>query len=225
MPVLNVKLIATLGALSLLIATICSEIIIFIAYLGFPEWAAAALFHTFLGIGVLFAFYFWPNLRAPMVYRHALLKRHPHLIYMPAAFVFLVSILLALWKAAPPYHEPYLSIRSVLSISLVPISEEVCYRLGLSRLLSCIGGRFWGGYFSILIFTMMHGLPSFERIYNLDVGFFLGPFLLAISCELLFAWSNRLFPAILLHMACNSTGVIFALTGGYWLDVFKIFYH
>lgn len=221
---LQFKPIALLSVLSIAISIICSEIILLIVNMGVSNWAAAAVFHGFIAALLLVVLALKPQLNLSNSNRLSLLDKHPSLVYLPALLVLLISLLLVIIKAETPFKYSHISSKSFVTITLIPIVEEICYRLGLSGLLSKIGGQFWGGYFSILVFTTMHGLPSIDRIFNQQVGFFLGPFLLAIVCELIFTWSKQLFPAILLHMVCNSTGVIFSWAGGYWLNVFGFLY-
>ena len=225
MAAVQFKAIAYLCLLSILIPVLSSEAILLVARLGATEWFAAIIFHACLALGVLGCAYFMPDLFARKGEKHPILKTHPSLVYFPALLVFFVSFSLALMEAEKPYNELPLSFRSFLLIVVVPCAEELVYRLGLTQLFSRIGGRFWGAYFSVLVFAVMHGLPSLDRLLSLELGFYLGPFILAILCELLFGWSNQLFPAILLHMACNWTGVIFSWAGGYWLSVFRFLYH
>jgi len=225
MSVIQLKPFALLFVLAVIIPIAGSEIILLIAHLGMTNWAAAAVFHSVLALFVFTTFALNPHLRFSKQNCLPLLEKHPSLAYLPALLVLVISVLLVLFKAETPYRFEHFSLKSFATVLLVPVVEEVCYRLGLSRLFSSIGGRIWGGYFSALVFTTMHSLPSVERIINQEIGFFFGPFLLALFCELIFGWSKQLFPAILLHMACNSTGVIFSMAGGYWLNFFRFFYH
>lgn len=210
---------------SILISILSSELIFVIAAFGVSKWAAAAVFHGFIAVLIVFLVVFRPKLNFPKENRNRVLALYPYLPYLPAFAVFVVSLFLAFVKAETPYNYSYLSLKSLITVIFVPIVEEICYRLGLSRLFQSIGGRFWGGYFSVLVFTTMHGLPSIDRILNNQVGFFFGPFLLGIACELLFVWSKQLIPSILLHVACNSSAVVFSLAGGYWLTFFRFLYH
>lgn len=118
-----------------------------------------------------------------------------------------------------------LGSKQLSSIFWVPIVEELTFRVGLGFILLRLGGSIiWASYFSILIFTVMHGLPSYEDFLSGNIGFFLGPFVLAVFCEAIYRLSHKIIPCIFLHSACNSSAVIFSWGGGYWLEKLSYLY-
>lgn len=105
-----------------------------------------------------------------------------------------------------------------------PILEEIIFRVGFGSYFRKIAGNLLGGYFSALLFSIMHSDPTFQRFLSGEAGVLLGPFLLGIICEYLFLKTGRLMPVVLFHMACNSTVVVFMLIDSRWLNWLRYLY-
>ena len=104
---------------------------------------------------------------------------------------------------------PYL-----LSVVFVPIAEELVFRVGL-----------WG---------WLGGVPNGTRIYLTASSFAIlhtasspwpiGPLLLGVINQVILLRGGGVLTAILLHMACNATVVIFLALDPRWLDWLGVFY-
>jgi len=102
----------------------------------------------------------------------------------------------------------------VLPVVLVPIVEEIIFRMGLWRFL---GGIHPGAklYLTAVSFACLHTNGS-----QLPVG----PFLLGVLSQWMLLRGAGLGAVILLHMASNATIVIFLALDSRWLDWLGIFY-
>ena len=103
-------------------------------------------------------------------------------------------------------------------ILLVPVVEEMVFRAGIGRWFRAMGGWMWGSYISALLFSFVHSSPDISHLMAGRIGLPLGPFLLGVCCEILYASSGRIWAAILFHMACNATPAIFASIDARWLE-------
>jgi membrane protease YdiL (CAAX protease family) len=106
----------------------------------------------------------------------------------------------------------------------IPWAEELVFRLGATRLLTKFGGLLWGSYFAVILFSMVHTLPTISRLAAGEVGLAIPPLLLGIGCQILYVFSGRIGPAIALHAACNGTIILFTWLDGRWLNWLDFFY-
>ena len=102
----------------------------------------------------------------------------------------------------------------LLSVVLVPIAEEILFRVGLWGWLGPVsnGARI---YLTSVSFAALHSASNSWPI---------GPFLLGVLSQVILLRGGGLLTAILLHMACNATVVIFLALDPRWLDWLSVFY-
>jgi membrane protease YdiL (CAAX protease family) len=181
---------------------------------------SAAIIHLALGIGAL-----------------SMLKRHlrpdklmvlPNLwLLSPALVILLGSIALALGSTliAPPSHRLPIAHEQWVSILVIPVIEEIFFRGVLGVALRNQLGNLWGGYYSALLFSWVHSLPTLDRISIGQSGLVFGPLLLGLMCEVLMVRGNgRIIPPTALHMVCNATVPVFALIDSRWLQWLSFLY-
>jgi membrane protease YdiL (CAAX protease family) len=128
--------------------------------------------------------------------------------------LFFLLIILGLGIASSNELEPQDLSSFVLPVLLVPIVEEIVFRMGLWVILGKIsdGSKL---YLTAVSFAGLHASSS-----NLP----LGPFLLGLISQWMLLRGAGLSTVTLLHMACNATIVIFLTLDPRWLDWLKIFY-
>lgn len=218
---------------ALLVAIGLAHAMLFIqqAFPGFatPTWRAAACLHTVLG---LLAWLFWNVLRQRIDVSPAkvaaLQQRWPRLTALqaliPSVLVLGFCGLLAfgggakvkgLWSI-PQEHRYW--------ILWVPFIEEWTYRVGLGAFIRGRIGATWGCYVSALLFAFVHSLPTVPHLLEGKFAIPLGPFLLGWINEWIYLKTGRIWPAIIFHMACNGTAVIFLIGDHRWLKWLGIFY-
>jgi membrane protease YdiL (CAAX protease family) len=153
------------------------------------------------------------------------LDKRPNLFFAPAFLVVIVTVLAATASRFFGTSESRdISGFQVAWITWIPVVEEVVFRVGLGNFLRR-RLHFWlGTYFSILAFSVVHSLPTLDRVANLEISAPLGPMVLAVFCELIYVYSGKINPAIALHSACNATVVIFSLLDARWLDWLGLLY-
>lgn len=101
----------------------------------------------------------------------------------------------------------------------IPVAEELVFRAGIGEAFRrSSGSAVWGSWFSALAFALVHGDPTLAHLMEGKVGLPLGPFLLGLLCEGLYARTGRILPVILLHAVCNATAALFAAGDARWLD-------
>lgn len=104
---------------------------------------------------------------------------------------------------------PYL-----LSVVFVPIAEELVFRVGL-----------WGWLGPVPNGTRIYlTSASFAILHTASSPWPIGPLLLGIINQVILLRGGGLITAILLHMACNATVVIFLALDPRWLDWLRVFY-
>lgn len=194
-----------------------------------PTWRAAALLHT--GLGAL-AWLFWHRLRGSVDVspeKLANLQRRKPIV---SSLTAVIPSIVVLGGATVLAFSGNGKIRNLASISSdyrywilwVPFIEEWTYRVGFGAFIRGRLGAAWGSYVSALLFTFVHSIPTFPRLLAGNVSLALGPFLLGWMNEWIYLKTGRIWPAILFHMACNATAVIFTLGDQRWLQWLGIFY-
>lgn len=179
-------------------------------YLPEPKWFWAALIHSPIAL--------WLAWKGPKYDSDGLGPRWlrswaywagPLLLVLLAGICGLSRLLLPadLPRGNVPL-EPYL----FATVLWIPLVEECIFRGGVGRWLRHRLGDGWGPYVSALFFATLHSAPPQNWIPPL------GPFLLAIACELIVRITGRLTPAILLHACCNASPLLFALLDSRWLN-------
>ena len=111
-----------------------------------------------------------------------------------------------------------------VTIILVPIVEEVVFRLAIGGWIRAMWEGLGGYYLSALFFGTIHATPTIGRIVEGQVGVVLGPFLLALICEWLYYKTKSLLAPILFHGMCNGSVLIFMYTDPRWLDWLSFLY-
>lgn len=109
-------------------------------------------------------------------------------------------------------------------IVIIPLVEEIVFRIGFGSFFRRHAGVMGGAYFSALLFALVHALPTPEKLATLQIGLPLGPFLLGLCTEWIYAKSSRLLPIYAFHAACNGTVFIFQHFDARWLDWLGLFY-
>ncbi len=109
-------------------------------------------------------------------------------------------------------------------IVLIPLVEEIVFRVGFGQFFRKYAGNVWGAYFSALLFALVHTLPTPEKLLTLQIGLPLGPFLLGLCAEWIYIKSSRLLPIYAFHAVCNATVFIFQHIDARWLDWLGLFY-
>ena len=194
-------------------------------------WFSAAILHSLFSMIVIFRE--WkrdPSLKilslgSVKVGALPFFTQRPVRMFFPAFSVILCSMLLVLIsrQLGQPTVRDDLATH-VAWIVWIPIVEEIVFRLGIGAWLRSWLGEIWGGWFGAVLFALIHASPTFENITKGPLGLPIGPFLLGLMCEFLFAASGRLWPIVAFHAACNSTIVIFALGDDRWLDWLEFLY-
>jgi membrane protease YdiL (CAAX protease family) len=102
----------------------------------------------------------------------------------------------------------------ILSVVFVPIAEELVFRVGL-----------WGWLGGVPIGTRIYlTSASFAILHSASSPWPIGPLLLGIINQVILLRGGGVLTAILLHMACNATVVIFLALDPRWLDWLGVFY-
>jgi membrane protease YdiL (CAAX protease family) len=174
-----------------------------------PRWVWVALVHTPLA-----AVLWWKGPKAdPATVRDAGIRK----LALFAAFIYLgvlgmMGLLSRLFvPGAPPLEWPAPDGLLLLTGVWIPVIEECIFRGAVGRWLQTKLGAYWGIYLSAIFFAALHSSPPQSWMPPI------GPFLLALCCELIVRISGRLAPAILLHACCNASPLVFALLDARWL--------
>ncbi len=185
-------------------------------------WEAAAGLNSIIALVIIFL----SLKKSPQFFSGA-----PVISYLPGLLVFFAALLMGLLMSLGKFEMGKMSeIATVQSLFIicviVPISEEFVFRIGLTSLTSKIGGLFWGSFFSVLVFTSLHMVSSWEELFQGNFGGNpLGPFLLGVLAEIIYRKWNNIFAAIFFHMACNLTPYIFYVTEPRWLKWLSALYN
>jgi len=153
------------------------------------------------------------------------LEKYPRVVYLPSLvvvfFILLCLCISSFIGGAVASEVPWVMWLTVL---WVPVIEEVLFRAGISRFLRKIGGHMWGGYFSAILFALVHTIPSAQNFANFNVGIPLGPLFLGLACEALYICRGKILPVIMLHMVCNLSVLVFTYLDTRWFTWLRYFY-
>ncbi len=191
-----------------------------------PDWMAAAAANTLMAAGVIWHWWRPPGISASTHFSPEESTLPAWLAFAPAAAITAGSLLIA-WVSRS-FGTPLSQAAGQhqwLLVTWIPLVEEIVFRAGFCHWYMQRWGRFWGIYFSSLLFAMCHADLSWGTIMSGGLGFPMGPFLLALVTGLLFARTGRLLPVILLHAACNFTVVIFSVLDARWFLWLHWLYH
>ena len=126
--------------------------------------------------------------------------------YTIGLLIFLILGFLV--KKTPPSSHNIFIFNHLILILIVPIFEEIVYRIGIGQIFRSVGGNLWGGYFSAMVFSLVHGLPTKDHMLSLQLGVFLGPLLLGAICEYTYIKTRSIIPCIIFHMLGNTAALV-----------------
>lgn len=180
-------------------------------------WLLIVCLHSVLGLAFV---KFLAASRATMP------KSSAYLSLCPAALVLIGSFLIStitrhLIPGAIP-ETPFLDAKLLAIVVWVPWAEELLFRGGLGRIFEYYLGSWWGSYNSSLVFALAHASGAVNSIGLPIIP--AGPFLLGMLCSYIYRKTGRLSGAIALHMACNTTPIIFSYLDPRWLEWLQSLY-
>ena len=152
----------------------------------------------------------------------------PKLVYFLPSLVTLLAIIVAIIisrssiDGAPAIAYNLENI--IFFVVLVPIVEELVFRAGFGPIFIEKGGIFWGIYWTALLFSLCHTMPTFSDVLHLNISLPLGPFLLGIICHWIYHKSATVLPAIVFHSVCNASVYIFSTYDHRWIDWLNLLY-
>ena len=192
-----------------------------------PLWQKALTVNAVLALCVLLIRVSRGRLQAGAdpVFRPSLAAGRKVLPFLPACVVG-AGILLSLSRLPLHFFTGFrLDFIFLSFVCLIPLAEELVFRIGLSGFLGkFLCSRFWGSYFSVLFFSWLHSFPESGSLFGAATGLVVGPLLLGFVNELLWHCSGSLLPPLLLHMACNASGYLFLYGDGGWFRPFEWLY-
>jgi membrane protease YdiL (CAAX protease family) len=188
-------------------------------YLHFtPEntdrWLGTALINSAFGLFVI--------INLLRIDRMEVLSRPPLWSWLPMLAILSGTLLLGL--ATKGIDESPVSYPPLAWVFWVPIVEELVFRVGVGGAFRRIGGVVWGSWFSALTFAWVHTHPSVTDLMELNVGLPLGPFLMGLISEFLYIKTQRIWPSIGFHGACNFSVFLFIMLDSKWLDRLEVLY-
>lgn len=127
--------------------------------------------------------------------------------FAPTAIVWIVSVGWW-WQTADRSTAIPMDYGILASITLVPFAEELYFRIGLSELWRRAVGPIIGSIASALYFAVLHGDGEIFSA-NILTWLPLGPFLLALCCEILYRNTQNIRVACYFHLSCNLSAVLF----------------
>lgn len=179
-------------------------IAIILARLSLPSYASDSLLwplslHLF-AIAIFFIFFYrWRKRRQD-------LPRLKTWWLLPGAAVWLFAVLS--WQRSAGSTAIPLNIEILATITIVPIAEELYFRAGASELWRRAFGPVAGSIASALYFAVLHGSGDIFTA-NILTWLPIGPFLLALCCEILYRKTQRIRVACYFHLSCNLSAVLF----------------
>jgi membrane protease YdiL (CAAX protease family) len=179
-------------------------------------WQAGLLAHISIGILVYL-------IRKPARVGF-LLRGTPLVAWLPGPLILLGAYVLSLWGRQPMQAPAYSltgsseAIYILASLTLIPLAEEMVFRMGLTPFLSRFAGDRWGPWYSAMVFSVAHTHPTWDRVLGLKIGLPIGPFILAICCDIIVRRWRRVWPAALFHSCCNATVYVFAWLNPSWVS-------
>lgn len=191
-----------------------------------PIWIGVAVFHTILSLVIVVAMIRRRELRArfSVVPDTGMIGSvRPLAFYLPSLVVLAAALTAAVLSTVTGGQiriEPDW-ISQLAFVLWIPIVEEIVFRGAISGITEKYAPGVWGLWFSALIFAWVHSMPT---IYGPVTGVPLGPFLLGLICEYLRRAGGTLVPAVIFHMVCNSTVVIFSLLDARWMNWLQLLY-
>lgn len=159
------------------------------------------------------------------------ITKHPLRLsgFLPGLFILLGSGVIALFTRiffqdlTPRFFSAF-SLAALLSLTLVPVMEEVMFRFFLTRVIGSYSSPILAAYLSMIVFAAAHSLPVFQLSDIALISVPLGPLMMGGICEwLFFRYKNLVYP-IFFHASANSTVFIFSLIDKRWLEWLKLLY-
>lgn len=109
-------------------------------------------------------------------------------------------------------------------LTVIPIAEELTFRLGLGAWFRQHFGLWLGSYFSALLFAIVHSDSSLLGWLSGNTGVPLGPLFLGLCNELLYHYSGSIVAIVCLHSAANATPLVFSYLDQRWLEWLEVLY-
>lgn len=201
-------------------SVLLSESYLLVSKLRIDAWVAAALINTAIGVGT---FWFWKKGYLNSNRPASQFRMEGWRAYMPAVAVLIgTTLLTSISQAISPNPGKTALLpnwTTILGWTIwVPLVEELVFRVGFGGFFRRLCGIAWGSYFSVALFSLMHTLPTMERLLSGEVGFTVGTLLLGTACELVWVFSRSFGAIFALHAVCNVTGVLFSVLDPRWLS-------
>ena len=154
----------------------------------------------------------------------AMLRKYPYLPggLLLAGVIILCAISSVLGNADS--NPNAISLYLIISVTMVPLVEEVLFRGVLTPLLYKVSSSGWASYFSALVFSALHTIRSPQDILDGNFGIVLGPLLLGLICEALMKLKLGIIAPICFHVAANASILVFSLLDKRWLNWLSVFY-
>jgi membrane protease YdiL (CAAX protease family) len=192
----------------------------FITKLGVAAWLGVLVAHFLFAVILIL-------IRQPL--REALMLRGgPILPWLATPVILIGAYLLGIMTKSDGVRHPLTGMPEIAyaaaTLTIIPVVEEIIFRGGISPFLSRFVGGPWAVWFAAIIFSMAHSMPTWGRMVGFKVGLSLGPFLLAICCDIIVRRWGRIWPAVFFHSACNGTVYIFSYINPSWMRHFSGLY-
>lgn len=113
---------------------------------------------------------------------------------------------------------------SYLVVLVVPLVEELVFRIGVTGLFRGFWKNSVATSYSCLFFAFLHWDGFSFANFSL-ASFPIGPLLLALFSEALYQGSKNIYASIFFHLSCNYTSVILLNSGGFPNEFIKLFYN
>lgn len=131
--------------------------------------------------------------------------------------IIAMTLALSFWSTpdSPTFQQFSINLSQYwVMVFLVPIVEEIIFRLGLWEVL-------WSR--STLTKVYLTSM-SFALLHYEGTAWPVGPFILGVISQVMLLRGGGLVGSILFHTACNATVVIFLTIDSRWLNWLKLFY-
>lgn len=152
-------------------------------------------------------------------------KKYVIFDYAPLALGLLCGSLALFSYALGHSQQLAIDWQDWLWVLWIPIVEELTFRVGFGEYFRRKLGRWWGSYFSVLLFCLAHTMGAyFYEPMKWFTAIPLGVLLLGISCEFLYVTRRKVATIILLHMTANFSVILFKWVDSRWLNWLSFFY-
>jgi membrane protease YdiL (CAAX protease family) len=216
---LDLKKLLALVVITIFIGMAFGAVYLYVAKYVMPLWLAAAAFHSVVAAGVILVYAKQRSLSQSLSLV-SLSSLPTRFLFAPSVLIgialFFALVISALLGGTVSTHFEWST--QLAFIFWIPVIEELVFRGGIGSSLQKFAPGIWGMWFSAVIFAWVHTSPSLSGLLAGHMGLPLGPFFLGLICEYLRVAGGSLVPAIVFHMVCNSTVVVFSLFDARWMD-------